>query len=137
MTASIRQDLARWAETLEGQAPAEILAAVTAAFPRGRVGFATGFGPEGCVLVDVAARARLPIDVFTIDTGTLFPETYALWNRLEARYGVSHPPRGEPRRRTSPSPTARRRHGRRMRIAAASSARSCRSGPSSTASTRG
>ncbi len=89
MTASIRQDLARWAETLEGQAPAEILAAVTAAFPRGRVGFATGFGPEGCVLVDVAARARLPIDVFTIDTGTLFPETYALWNRLEARYGVT------------------------------------------------
>lgn len=136
MTASIRQDLARWAATLEGQAPAEILAAVTAAFPRGRVGFATGFGPEGCVLVDVAARARLPIDVFTIDTGTLFPETYALWNRLEARYGVAI------RRVASlaadgPSPTARRRHGRRMRIAAASSARSCRSGRSSTASMRG
>jgi adenylyl-sulfate kinase len=89
VTARIREDLARWAEALEGKAPAEILAAVTAEFPPGRVGFATGFGAEGCVLVDVAARAGLPIDVFTIDTGTLFPETYALWNRLEARYGLT------------------------------------------------
>jgi len=89
VTARIREDLARWAEALEGKTPAEILAAVTAEFPPGRVGFATGFGAEGCVLVDVAARAGLPIDVFTIDTGTLFPETYALWNRLEARYGLT------------------------------------------------
>ena len=90
MTAArTREEIARWAEALEGKSPGEILAAVAAAFPPGRVGFATGFGPEGCVLVDVAARASLPIDVFTIDTGTLFPETYALWNRLEARYGIS------------------------------------------------
>jgi phosphoadenosine phosphosulfate reductase len=87
--ARTREEIARWAEALEGKSPGEILAAVAAAFPPGRVGFATGFGPEGCVLVDVAARASLPIDVFTIDTGTLFPETYALWNRLEARYGIS------------------------------------------------
>jgi phosphoadenosine phosphosulfate reductase len=31
----------------------------------------------------------LPIDLFTLDTGVLFPETYALWRRLEARYGVT------------------------------------------------
>lgn len=51
--------------------------------------FATGFGAEGCVLVDLIARLHLPIDIFTLDTGVLFPETYALWKQLEDRYGVT------------------------------------------------
>jgi phosphoadenylyl-sulfate reductase (thioredoxin) len=82
-----REELARLAGALEGAAPERILAAVAERFP-GKVGFATGFGAEGCVLIDVAARARIPLDVFTLDTGFLFPETYALWKRLEARYGI-------------------------------------------------
>jgi len=55
----------------------------------GRITFATGFGAEGCVLVDLIARQNLPIDLFTLDTGVLFPETYDLWRRLEKRYGVT------------------------------------------------
>jgi len=54
-----------------------------------RVTFATGFGPEGCVIIDLIGRHQLPIDVFTLDTGLLFPETYALWHELELRYGVT------------------------------------------------
>jgi len=53
-----------------------------------RATFATGFGVEGCVIVSLIGEARLPIDIFTLDTGLLFPETYDLWRRLEARYGV-------------------------------------------------
>lgn len=53
-----------------------------------RATFATGFGAEGCVIVSLIGRARLPIDIFTLDTGLLFPETYALWRTLEERYGV-------------------------------------------------
>ena len=64
------------------------------------------------MLVDVAARAGLPIDVFTIDTGTL-PETYALWNRLEARYGLSIRRVASPAA-DEPVPEARRRPGRRI-----------------------
>ena len=41
------------------------------------------------MLIDLIARASLPIDLFTLDTGLLFPETYALWRRLEDRYGVT------------------------------------------------
>jgi phosphoadenosine phosphosulfate reductase len=82
-----REELARLAAALEGAPPERILAAVAERFP-GKVGFATGFGAEGCVLIDVAARARIPLDVFTLDTGFLFPETYGLWRRLEARYGI-------------------------------------------------
>jgi phosphoadenylyl-sulfate reductase (thioredoxin) len=41
------------------------------------------------VLIDMAARQQLSIAFFTLDTGLLFPETYALWQRLEQRYGVT------------------------------------------------
>jgi phosphoadenosine phosphosulfate reductase len=56
---------------------------------RGRIAMGTGFGAEGCVLIDLIGRHRLAIDLFTLDTGLLFPETYALWRQLEARYGVT------------------------------------------------
>jgi phosphoadenosine phosphosulfate reductase len=76
-------DDAAW--RLEGQPPERILAVAAARFSP-RIAFATGFGAEGCVLLDMIGRHRLAIDVFTLDTGLLFPETYELWRRLEARY---------------------------------------------------
>jgi phosphoadenosine phosphosulfate reductase len=81
-------DVASAAAELEGAAVERILewAAATLA---PRVTFGTGFGVEGCLLVHVIATRRLPIDVFTLDTGLLFPETLELWHKLEARYGVS------------------------------------------------
>ena len=72
--------------TLEGKSATEILEWSVA--NAGRIAFATGFGAEGCVLIDLIARAKLPVDVFTLDTGLLFPETYALWAELEHRYGI-------------------------------------------------
>lgn len=75
------------ADELEGTQPDEILRWAVRAIPR--LTFATGFGAEGCVLIDVIARQALPIDLFTLDTGVLFPETYALWRQLETRYGLS------------------------------------------------
>ena len=80
-------DAARAASELEGSSADEILA--WAAASGGRASFSTGFGVEGCVLVHLIASAHLPIDVFTLDTGLLFPETYALWQRLEQRYGIA------------------------------------------------
>ena len=35
------------------------------------------------------SRNELDVDVFTLDTGLLFPETYVLWRRLEERYGLT------------------------------------------------
>ena len=73
---------------LEGASPEEILRFAAARFP-GRVAFATAFGPEGCVIVDAIARQAVAIDVFTLDTGLLFPETVELWDALERRYGIT------------------------------------------------
>ena len=79
-------ELARWNAALAGRSPVEVLAAAAERWPAIR--FGTGFGQEGCALVDMIARHRLPVDVFTLDTGLLFAETYALWQRLQWRYGV-------------------------------------------------
>jgi phosphoadenylyl-sulfate reductase (thioredoxin) len=80
-------ELQRLGASLAGRSPREILERAVERFPR--ITFATGFGVEGCVLIDVIARNALRIDLFTLDTGLLFPETVALWRRLEERYKVT------------------------------------------------
>lgn len=82
-----RDALGDLAERHEGRPPEEILAAAAARFP-GRIRLASSLGPEDNVLLDVTARARLPIEVFTLDTGYLFPETHRLREQLEQRYGL-------------------------------------------------
>ena len=52
------------------------------------VALATGFGAEGCVLVSMLSAIRSGTRIFYLDTDLLFPETYALRDQLEARYGV-------------------------------------------------
>ena len=54
-----------------------------------RLAFATAFGPAGCVLIDLIGRHGLTVDVFTLDTGLFFDETYALWETLETRYELT------------------------------------------------
>ena len=49
---------------------------------------ASSFGAEDMVLTDLIARLALPIAVFTLDTGRLPEETYALIDRVRERYGV-------------------------------------------------
>jgi phosphoadenosine phosphosulfate reductase len=52
------------------------------------VALATGFGAEGCILVDMVARINPSARIFYLDTDLLFPETYELRDRLEERYGI-------------------------------------------------
>jgi len=80
-------DLTRSAAELEGRSPFEILRWAADRFAP-RITFGTGFGAEGCVLIDLIGRHHLPIDLFTLDTGLLFRETYDLWRRLESHYGI-------------------------------------------------
>ncbi|MEO1331877.1 MAG: phosphoadenylyl-sulfate reductase [Myxococcota bacterium] len=70
-----------------GDKPARNLAAALDAVG-GRVTLGTAFGREGCVLVHLVATHQLAVDLFTLDTGLFFEETYALWEALETRYGV-------------------------------------------------
>ena len=83
-----RIDVPTAAHDLEGKGAVEILSWASRHLGP-KLTFATGFGAEGCVIIDLIAKASLPIDLFTLDTGVLFPETYALWRGLETKYGVT------------------------------------------------
>jgi phosphoadenosine phosphosulfate reductase len=53
----------------------------------GRIVFTHGFGIEGQLIFHCICEADLDIEAVTLDTGRLFPETYALWAETERRYG--------------------------------------------------
>ncbi|WP_292531660.1 phosphoadenylyl-sulfate reductase [Methylocystis sp.] len=55
-------------------------------FIPGRIVFTTSFGIEDQLIAHSIFTQGLDIDIATIDTGRLFPETYELWERTEARY---------------------------------------------------
>ena len=50
------------------------------------IAFANSFGAEDMVLTDLILTHGLGIDMFSLDTGRLPPETYALMAQVEARY---------------------------------------------------
>jgi sulfate adenylyltransferase large subunit/thioredoxin-dependent adenylylsulfate APS reductase len=54
----------------------------------GAIVFTTSFGVEDQVILHHICQAGLDIDVVTLDTGRLFPETYTTWEETERRYGV-------------------------------------------------
>jgi phosphoadenosine phosphosulfate reductase len=70
-----------------GATPGERLASLRAAVP-GRIVFTTSFGIEDQALAHLIFTGEAGIEVATLDTGRLFPETYELWAETEARYGV-------------------------------------------------
>ena len=81
-------DLEGFALKLDKASPLELLSWAANQYGK-RLTFATGFGPEGCVMIDLIGRHNLPIDIFTLDTGLLFPETRDLWKQLEDRYRLT------------------------------------------------
>jgi phosphoadenosine phosphosulfate reductase len=80
-------DLKRLNTSFEGETPEPILAWSVAEFGD-RIAIATGFGPEGMALIDMAVKIEPAVKVFYLDTGLLFPETYELRDRVEQKYGL-------------------------------------------------
>lgn len=54
----------------------------------GRIVVTTGFGMEGQLIAHHIFTEKLPVEVITLDTGRLFPETHKVWQETEERYGV-------------------------------------------------
>jgi phosphoadenosine phosphosulfate reductase len=53
----------------------------------GRIAFTTSFGIEDQAIAHAIFSEGLEIDVVTLDTGRLFPETLEVWGETERRYG--------------------------------------------------
>jgi len=69
-----------------GLNPVEALTQLSDIF-RDEIVFSTSFGWEDQVITHMIFANNLPIKVFTLETGRLFPETYYVWNRTMEIYG--------------------------------------------------
>ena len=72
-------------EEIEGKSLAQSLQIVANAFP-GKVRFSSAFGQEDQVITDAIFKNDINIEVFTLDTGRLFKETYELIDQTRSRY---------------------------------------------------
>jgi phosphoadenosine phosphosulfate reductase len=72
--------------SLENLNLSDALRLVAERFP-GKVVFSSSFGQEDMVLTDVIFKNNIPIEIFTLDTGRLFQETYDLMDLTRAHYG--------------------------------------------------
>ena len=63
----------------------EGLSLIAKLFP-GKVVFSTSLGQEDQVITGLIASQNLPIQIFSLDTGRLFPETLELLARTESKY---------------------------------------------------
>ena len=72
---------------IESLNPAEGIARLCKLFP-GKVVFSTSLGQEDQVLTEIIAENSQEVNVFTLDTGRLFNETYDLLARTIVKYGL-------------------------------------------------
>lgn len=75
-------------QEIENASTADALKLVTAQFPEETV-FSTSLGQEDQVLTEMIASGKLPVRIFTLDTGRLFYEHYDLLEKTNARYKIN------------------------------------------------
>jgi phosphoadenosine phosphosulfate reductase len=76
-----------WNERFKMSLPAEVLDFFCRRF-RNRIAFSTSLGAEDQVIMDMLSKTGIPVKVFTLDTGRLFPETYDLIDKTGMHYGT-------------------------------------------------
>jgi phosphoadenosine phosphosulfate reductase len=63
----------------------EFIKLLTEQFP-GQVTFSSSFSYEDQVIAHEILSNKLPVSIFTLDTGRLFAETYSVWNNTNEKY---------------------------------------------------
>ncbi|HTG67115.1 MAG TPA: phosphoadenylyl-sulfate reductase [Flavobacterium sp.] len=53
---------------------------------KGKVVFSTSFGQEDQVITDLIGKSKAEVNIFTLDTGRLFQETYDVFHRTQKKY---------------------------------------------------
>ena len=70
---------------LRGRTIADSLNILVSQFP-GKVIFTTSFGIEDQVITHIIFKHNIPVEVVTLDTGRLFPETYRIFSETILKY---------------------------------------------------
>ena len=55
----------------------------------GKVTFSSSFSYEDQVITHEILSNKLPVKIFTLDTGRMFPETYSVWSRTNEVYNTN------------------------------------------------
>lgn len=77
----------RLPDKISGLSIVESLKKLAAEFP-GKVVFSTSFSWEDQAIAHMILTNDIPIEIFTLDTGRLFDETYYVWSRTNEKYNT-------------------------------------------------
>jgi phosphoadenosine phosphosulfate reductase len=81
------QELNNLQQQLDSLTLREALQLLSSRFP-GEVSFSTSFSLEDQLITHEILDESLPVSIFTLDTGRLFPETYSVWTSTNSRYNT-------------------------------------------------
>lgn len=81
-------EIASLNERFENAKPQEMLDYFLKSY-KGKIAFSSSMGAEDQVLTEMIVRIDPQARIFTLDTGRMFPETYDVIERTNARYGIS------------------------------------------------
>ena len=81
-----KQVLPEWLDNQHLERPQSLIAAVLEHFEPRQITLSTGFGMEGCALVEMVSQLEVQLEVIYMDTAFFFPETYALINEMKEHY---------------------------------------------------
>lgn len=82
-----KAEIDRINEMLAGKSAQEVIEWFLKDF-EGKVAFSTSLGAEDQVITQMIAQVGVPADIFTLDTGRLFPETYDLLDLTSKKYDL-------------------------------------------------
>ena len=85
MKQSLQHNIPNLHTLLKELEPERFLSALSEQYA-GAVVFSSSFSFEDQVITHMIASQKLPIQIFTLDTGRLFAETYSVWNSTIDRY---------------------------------------------------
>ena len=80
-----QSEIQRISQLIQNADIAQNLRDIAAQYP-GEVIFSTSFSWEDQAISHIIFSEKIDIEVFTLDTGRMFPETYSTWSRTLERY---------------------------------------------------
>ncbi|MET0241954.1 MAG: phosphoadenylyl-sulfate reductase [Flavitalea sp.] len=87
-TAAEHTDIDTLIEQIQGLSIKDSLAFFAAKFP-GKVTFSSSFSYEDQLITHEILEHKVPVSIFTLDTGRMFPETYSTWNNTREKYNAT------------------------------------------------
>jgi len=85
MSSALKEQLPKLSKIASTQSISDVIKHLCEEFP-GKVIFSTSFSYEDQAIAHEILSNKLPVKIFTLDTGRLFPETYSVWSRTNEFY---------------------------------------------------